>query len=180
MTLGVVGHTGRAVRVEDRVYKRLIQTDAAINPGNSGGPLVDIRGNVIGINTVVRSDAQGIGFAIPIDLAKGIADELIANGKVKRPWTGLNTANITPDLAAYLGLSRPEGAIIDQIDRRGPAWRAGVRPGDVIRELAGRKIRSREDAEAIVGRARIGDKLKIVVEREGELYQGEIIVSEKP
>jgi S1-C subfamily serine protease len=180
VTLGVVGHTGRAVQVDDRVYKRLIQTDAAINPGNSGGALVDIQGNVIGINTIVRSDAQGIGFAIPIDLAKGLADELIRTGKIKRPWTGLNVAEVTPDIAAYLSLRDSSGALVDQLDRRGPAWESGMRPGDVIRELGGKKIRTRGEAETIINAARIGDKLKIVVERNGELMQGEITVGEKP
>jgi serine protease Do len=180
VTVGVVGHTGRAMQVEDRVYKRLIQTDAAINPGNSGGPLADIHGNVIGINTVVRSDAQGIGFAIPIDLAKSIADELIKHGKIKRPWTGLNTIDLTPDLAAYLGLSRTQGAVVDRIDRRGPAWRAGMRPGDLIVEFGGRKIRSRADVEAVVQGVKIGDRLAILVEREGELLKGQIVVDEKP
>ena len=180
VTVGVVGHTGRAVQVEDRVYKRLIQTDAAINPGNSGGALVDIHGNVIGINTIVRSDAQGIGFAIPIDLAKGIADELIRTGKIKRPWTGLNVADVTADLASYLNLRDTSGAFVDQLDRRGPAWEAGMRPGDVIRELDGKKIRTRGEAESIINAARINQKLKIVVEREGELLKGEITVGEKP
>jgi serine protease Do len=180
VTVGVVGHVGRAVRVDDRVYKSLIQTDAAINPGNSGGALVDIHGKVIGINTVVRSDAQGIGFAIPIQLAKGIVDELIKHGKVKRPWAGLNVQDVTPDIAAYLGLSRVEGAFLDQMDRRSPAWQAGVRPGDIVRELKGKKVRSRRDVEAITEAAKIGDRLPIVVEREGALFKGEIVVTEKP
>jgi serine protease Do len=180
VTLGVVGHTGRAVRVEDRVYKRLIQTDAAINPGNSGGPLCDIHGNVIGVNTVVRTDAQGIGFAIPIDLAKGIADELILHGKIKRPWTGLNVQDITPDIAQYLGLPSAGGVYVDQIDRRGPAWRAGVRPGDIIRELGGKRMRNRGDVDTLLSSTKIGDRWPILVEREGERYKGEIIVAEKP
>jgi S1-C subfamily serine protease len=180
VTLGVIGHTGRAVRVEDRVYKSLIQTDAAINPGNSGGALVDIHGNVIGINTVVRADAQGIGFAIPIHVAKGIADELSRNGKVKRPWTGLNVQDVTPDLASYLGLSRAEGAVVDQMDRRGPAWQAGIRPGDLIREIGGKKIRTRKEVDDLIASAKIGDHFSVVVEREGELYKGEIRVGEKP
>ena len=180
VTVGVVGHTGRAVRLENRVYKRLIQTDAAINPGNSGGALVDIHGNVIGINTVVRSDAQGIGFAIPIDLAKAITDELAQNGKVKRPWAGLNTQDVTRDVAAYLGLDRAEGVFVDQIDRRGPAWQAGIRPGDVIRELGGRRVRQRGDVEAVLSRAKIGDRLDSVVEREGRSLRGEITVAESP
>jgi len=180
VTLGVIGHAGRAVRVDDRVYKRLIQTDAAINPGNSGGALCNIRGEVVGINTVVRSDAQGIGFAIPIDLARSIADELIRVGKIKRPWTGLNVRDVTADLAAYLGLDRAEGALVDQIDRRGPAWAAGIRPGDVLREIGGRKVRGRADVEAALSGIRIGQKLPLVVEREGQRFRGELTVSEKP
>lgn len=180
VTVGVVGHTGRAIRVNDRVYKRLIQTDAAINPGNSGGALVDIQGNVIGINTVVRSDAQGIGFAIPIDVAKGIADELVRSGKIKRPWTGINAENVTPDVAAYLGLDRAEGVYVDQIDRRGPAWQAGMRPGDLIRELGRQKIRSRADVDRLIASAKIGDRLPVLVEREGRMLKGEIVVAEKP
>ena len=180
VTLGVIGHTGRAVKVDDRVYKQLIQTDAAINPGNSGGALVDIHGQVIGINTVVRTDAQGIGFAIPIDLAKSIADQLIRDGKIKRPWTGINAADVTPDIAEYLGLERVEGAFVDQIDRRGPAWQAGVRPGDVLRELAGRKIRTAKDVETILASAKIGQKLKVLVERDGRRLEGEITVTERP
>lgn len=180
VTVGVVGHTGRAVQVEDRVYKSLVQTDAAINPGNSGGPLVDIHGNVIGINTIVRSDAQGIGFAIPIHVAKSIADELILHGKIKRPWTGLNTIDITPEIAYSVGLDRPEGAFVDRLDRRGPAWKAGVRPGDVIRELGGRKVRTQEDVRAVLAGAKIGQKLNITVERQGDMLKGEIVVEEKP
>jgi serine protease Do len=180
VTVGVVGHAGRAMQIGDRVYKRLIQTDAAINPGNSGGPLVDLRGSVIGINTIVRSDAQGIGFAIPIDLAKSIADELIRNGRINRPWTGLNSVDVTPELAARLGLDRAGGVIVDRIDRRGPAWRAGVRPGDYIRELAGKRIRSAAEVERITSGARIGDKFKIVVDRGGQLLEGEIVVVQKP
>lgn len=180
VTVGVVGHTGRAMRVEDRVYKSLIQTDAAINPGNSGGPLVDIRGNVIGINTIVRADAQGLGFAIPIHVAKAIGDELGRSGKIRRPWAGLNVADVTPDVASYLGLQRAEGVFVEQLDRRGPAWRAGVRPGDVIRELDGKKVRSRAEVEAILARAKIGDRLGILVQREEGLLRGEMEVTEKP
>jgi serine protease Do len=180
VTVGVVGNTGRSVEVEDRVYKSLIQTDAAINPGNSGGPLVDINGRVIGINTIVRTDAQGIGFAIPIHEAKALADELVRHGKIKRPWTGLNTHDVDEERASYFGLSRLDGAFVDRLDRRGPAWRAGIRPGDVIREMDGKKVRTKAEADAIISAAKIGDKLSVTVEREGELLKGEITVAEKP
>jgi serine protease Do len=180
VTVGVVSHTGRAVQVEDRLYKSLVQTDAAINPGNSGGPLIDIHGSVIGINTVVRSGAQGIGFAIPIHLAKAIADELILHGKIKRPWTGLNAQPVSPEIAAMIGLERVEGVFVDRLDRRGPAFKAGVRPGDVIREIGGRKIRALADVDTALGNLKIGQKIPIVVEREGQMLKGELIVEEKP
>ncbi|MBM3458071.1 MAG: PDZ domain-containing protein, partial [Armatimonadetes bacterium] len=180
VTLGVVGHTGRAVQVEDRLYSKLIQTDAAINPGNSGGPLIDIHGKVIGINTVVRADAQGIGFAIPIDLAKSIADELIRSGKIKRPWIGLVAEDLNPRVAMYLNLAETQGCYVEKLVRRGPAFQAGVRPGDLVRSLGGRPIRSRQDVDGVVNRAKIGRKLEIIVERQGERFQGEIEVQEKP
>ncbi len=180
VTLGVVSHTGRAMQVDDRVYKRLIQTDAAINPGNSGGALINIHGEVIGINTVVRNGAQNLGFAIPIDVAKGLSDELIRSGKIKRPWTGLNVTEVTPDLAAYLGLERREGAIVERLDRRGPAYRGGIRPGDLILELSGKKVKNRAEVEALLSRAKIGDTLNLMVERGGELLKGDITVAEKP
>ena len=180
VTVGVVGHTGRAVQVEDRLYSKLIQTDAAINPGNSGGPLVDIHGKVIGINTVVRSDAQGIGFAIPIDVAKGIADELLRSGRIKRPWIGLVAEDLTPRTARYLGRDSAEGCYVEQLNRRGPAAQAGVQPGDVIRSLGGRAVRRKQDVEAVVNGARIGQKLQIVLERQDGGYKGEIVVIEKP
>ncbi|HEU4753410.1 MAG TPA: trypsin-like peptidase domain-containing protein [Armatimonadota bacterium] len=176
VTLGVIGHTGRAVQVDDRVYQRLIQTDAAINPGNSGGPLVDIHGRVVGINTIVRSDAQGIGFAIPIHLAKGIADELIRSGKIKRPWTGL----ITEPATDYMGPDEPEGLLITKMYRRGPGWQAGIRPGDILRELAGRKIRTQRDFDTTVAGLKIGQKVDILVERDGQRLKGELTIGERP
>ncbi len=178
VTVGVVSHTGRAVQVDDRVYKSLIQTDAAINPGNSGGALLDIHGNLIGINTVVRRDARGIGFAIPIDVAKSIADELIRSGKVKRPWTGLNVQDAV--VRTVDGPQRLEGALVDGLDRRGPAYKAGIRPGDLIREVEGHKVRSRTDVDAVLKAARIGQRIHVVVERDGELLKGEIPVTERP
>jgi serine protease Do len=184
VTLGVVGHTGRAVQVEDRLYKELIQTDAAINPGNSGGPLADIQGRVIGINTIVRSDAQGIGFAIPINLAKRITDEILAHGRVKRPWTGLNIQDVTPEIANFLDLRRVEGCYVDRLARSSPAFRAGVRPGDLVIEVNGKRVSSRSEADAILARVKIGDKVSIVVDRREEAgfrrLRGEIEVAEKP
>src|SRR6266567_1057109 len=115
VTAGVVSSVDRPIKTEDRSYERLIQTDAAINPGNSGGPLVDIQGRVIGINTVVLADAQGIGFAIPIDVAQRVVQELVRYGRVNRPWTGLSAQTITREIANYLGMAEASGAIVDQV-----------------------------------------------------------------
>ena len=180
VTLGVVGHTGRALETEDRLYKTLIQTDAAINPGNSGGPLCDIHGSVIGINTVIRADAQGLGFAIPIDVAKSIADELQKFGKIKRPWIGLISKDLDEETARYLGAAEGSGVYVEILSRRGPAFRAGVRPGDVIRSINGRTVRTRQQVEDLVAGLKIGQKIEIVVEREGQRFKGEIEVVEKP
>jgi serine protease Do len=180
VTQGVVSNTGRPVQVGDRAYKRLIQTDAAINPGNSGGPLVDASGRVIGINTMILSEAQGIGFAIPINEARRTAEELKRYGKVKRPWVGLSPRELTPQLAEYLGLPATRGAIIEQIAPRSPAARAGLQPGDLIVQLGGRPCRSAEEVNASLGNVKIGQRLPILVQRGDHRLKGEIVVEEAP
>jgi S1-C subfamily serine protease len=180
VTQGVISNTGRPVRTPERAYKRLIQTDAAINPGNSGGPLVDGSGRVIGINTMILADAQGIGFAIPIDEARRTADQLLRYGKVKRPWTGLIVAPLRREMAEYLGLSTTRGVIIEQIAPRSPAEAAGLEPGDLIYELGGRRVRSIDDVRAVLSSIKIGQRLPIVVQRGDRLFKGEIEVGEAP
>jgi serine protease Do len=180
VTQGVISNVGRPVQIGERSYKRLIQTDAAINPGNSGGPLVDSRGRVIGINTMIVADAEGIGFAIPIDEARATAEQLKRYGKVKRPWVGMGTRALTPQLAAYLELPVSQGAIIDQLSPRGPAAQAGLQPGDLIRELGRRRIRSIEEVKSVLEALKIGQRLPIVVQRGEKLLKGEIVVEEAP
>jgi S1-C subfamily serine protease len=171
---------GRPVNTGERSFERLIQTDAAINPGNSGGPLVDGKGRVIGINTVVLADAQGIGFAIPIDVAVRVSQELIRYGKVKRPWTGFSVQTVTPEIANYLGMSEATGAIVDQVVRRGPAARAGLQPGDIILQLQGQSIRRAEDVTSRLKKAKIGDRLPVTILRGEQQLKGEIEVDEAP
>jgi serine protease Do len=180
VTAGVVSSVDRPVKTGDRSYERLIQTDAAINPGNSGGPLVDIQGRVIGINTVVLADAQGIGFAIPIDVAQRVAQELIRYGHVNRPWTGLSAQTITREIANYLGMAEASGAIVDQIVPDSPAAQAGLRPGDIILQLQGKKIGNGEEVRDLLKKARIGDHLKITVLRGDQILKGEINVATAP
>ena len=143
LTTGIISALHRSIRTEDgNEIEDLIQTDAAINPGNSGGPLLDSNGDVIGINTAIFSLSggyQGIGFAIPINLAKRVAEQLITSGKVARPWLGISGLSLNPSLADGLGLSVSQGVLVVQVVRGGPAHQAGLRGGD--REVLVRGIR---------------------------------------
>jgi len=141
VTMGIISATGRDIQASP--FGTFIQTDAAINPGNSGGALVDANGNLIGINTLIFSRSggyQGIGFAIPVSLAKTVMEEIIETGTVTRGWFGVEVANITPELADSLGLKTTHGAIVGAIDRGSPAERSGMRLGDVIVAVGGRPV----------------------------------------
>ncbi len=127
LTTGVVSALGRPLQTDnDNFIYNVIQTDAAINPGNSGGPLLDSRGRVIGVNTAVRQNAEGIGFAVPVDTLKRVVPALIENGVYPHPWLGLLGYSITPDLAEALNLPVPEGVLVAQLYREGPALAAGI------------------------------------------------------
>jgi Do/DeqQ family serine protease len=150
-TQGIVSAVGRN-RLGLNTYEDFIQTDAAINPGNSGGALIDTRGELVGINTAIYSEtggSLGIGFAIPAATAHHILDEILAHGRVRRGWLGLEPQDITPDLAQAFGLKDTRGAIVARILPGGPAARAGVRVGDVILSLDGQPV---EDAYDLVNR----------------------------
>lgn len=142
VTMGIVSAVGREIGAANP-FGSFIQTDAAINPGNSGGALVDANGNLVGINSLIYSQSggyQGIGFAIPVGLAKKVMEQIIETGSVTRGWFGVEVANITPELAESLGLSGTRGAIVGGIERASPAERAGVRLGDVIVAIGGRAV----------------------------------------
>jgi serine protease DegQ len=142
VTMGIVSAIGREINAAN-AFASFIQTDAAINPGNSGGALVDASGNLVGINTLIYSRSggyQGIGFAIPVGLARRILEEIIETGAVTRGWFGVEVANITPELAESLGLAGTRGAIVGGIERGSPADRAGIRLGDVIVAVGGRDV----------------------------------------
>jgi serine protease DegS len=139
VTLGIVSATGRS-RLGINTYENFIQTDAAINPGNSGGALINARGELIGINTAIFSQtgsSHGIGFAIPVDLAVGVMDQLIRNGRVVRAWLGITGQDVTPALAESFGLRDAEGVLVSGVLEDGPADKAGFRPGDVITHVDG-------------------------------------------
>jgi serine protease Do len=166
LTAGVVSAKGRQIGAGP--YDNFIQTDASINPGNSGGPLVNLRGEVVGVNTAIFSRTGGnlgIGFAIPIDAAREILPELIKTGKVTRGWLGVNIQRITPEIAKALGLENSSGALVSNVMEDSPAARAGVQTGDVIVEFAGEKVADSSKLPAIVAGIDVGESVKMTVIR---------------
>jgi Do/DeqQ family serine protease len=181
VTLGIVSTLKRPSSQVGISDKRLdfIQTDAAINPGNSGGPLVNARGEVIGINTAIRADAMGIGFAIPIDKAKDIANQLQRNGKVAHPYLGVQMVTLTPDLArqnnsdpnSSIMLPEVSGVLVMQVIPNSPAASSGIRRGDVILQIDGQSINSAEELQKVVENSRVGQSLQLKVQRGKQIQQ---------
>jgi serine protease Do len=181
VTMGIISATGRAnVGIVD--YEDFIQTDAAINPGNSGGALVDTRGQLIGINTAIYSETggyQGIGFAVPSNLAREVTEQLVARGRVVRGWVGITRiTDVTEENAPQLGLKETLGVLVLEIVRRGPAARAGLEPGDVIVALDGQPIDDAAHLRNALAAAKVGGELRLSVVREGHRHEIRIPVEE--
>ena len=168
VTAGIVSAVGRSDVVPQgrAMYASFIQTDASINPGNSGGPLVNIRGEVIGINAAIRADGQGIGFAIPANMAKKVLPQL-AHGKVERSFLGVSVRDMTPELARSLKLDRVIGAVVANVVQGSPAAEGGVRPGDVILAFDGSPVHSASDLPWLAASAGVRQKVPMEVVREG-------------
>ncbi|MEH6493640.1 S1C family serine protease [Halopseudomonas sp.] len=170
VTMGIISATGRN-QLGLNTYEDFIQTDAAINQGNSGGALVDAQGNLIGINTAIFSQAgsaQGIGFAIPAKLAVEVMQAIIQHGRVIRGWLGVEVQPMTPELAESFGLDISQGIVVASLYRNGPAWNAGLLPGDVILRIDNQPATSGRQAMNQVARAKPGDRIKLNVLRNGE------------
>lgn len=182
VTMGIVSALGRAnVGIAD--YEDFIQTDAAINPGNSGGPLVNIEGELIGINTAIFSQTggyQGIGFAVPSNMAKSVMTQLIKKGKVTRGWLGVTIQNVTPELAREFGLKKPTGALVTDVLKGSPAEDAGLKRGDVIIELNGKEVNDVESLRNRVAQTEVGSTINLKVKRESSTIQLEAIITELP
>lgn len=169
VTTGVVSATGRSFRAKDRVYNDFIQTDAAINPGNSGGPLLNVDGDVIGINTAIFASAQGIGFAIPADKVRRIVHEISQFGKVRPAWVGIDGESITPDLAQQLHWDRNYGVLVGGVDEGSPAAKAGIQTGDVLATIAGSPVTDPEDLDVRLRGYPAQSTLNLEVYRSGKL-----------
>src|SRR2546425_6608865 len=186
VTAGVISATHRDIKAEAAsggIYKNMIQTDEAINPGNSGGPLVNAQGEVIGVNTFIftkSGGSEGIGFAIPIDAAKRVVDELIRYGKVRNVWIGVGTWDITPYLAERIGTNDRNGLYVASLEKGSPADKAGVKIGDIIRKVNGTPVGDVNEAYRALFGANVGDTITLTVERDGKSATRRLVLQELP
>ena len=189
VTTGIVSGTGRTSAQVGVADKRIdfIQTDAAINPGNSGGPLLNAKGEVIGINTAIIQNAQGLGFAIPVNAARDIAEELIAKGKVEHPFIGIQMAEVTPELKQELrrqksfGIGCRRRSLSNRC--RSPTLqqnRRGLQKGDVIQAIAGEKTKRADRLQQIVGKTKVGNNLNLELLRDGKQVELDVEVGVLP
>ncbi len=165
VTVGVVSAVERNIDTGSKTMYGVIQTDAAINPGNSGGPLVDLTGNVIGINTMIYSDAQGLGFAVSSNTCKKVIDNLLTTGKVQWPYLGVQVSTMTEQIANENGLPYLEGAYVVGVQQLSPAARAGVKNGDIITAIDSKKIRTADELVSVIRSHNVGDTITLEIVR---------------
>jgi serine protease Do len=180
VTVGVLSARGRDLSEMGREYPNLLQTDAAINPGNSGGPLANLRGEVIGVNTAIHRWGQGIGFAIPINRVREIKDMLVKDGKVVRPFIGINMMEVDEAKARYLDMPAAEGVLIYQLIKGSPADLAGLKRADVILSIDGKKVESPKDLQTAIRSRKVGDTIKLTIWRDKKKMDVEVKLAEMP
>ncbi len=182
VTLGIVSAVGRAdVGIAD--YEDFIQTDAAINPGNSGGAMVNVRGELVGINTAIFSRSggyMGIGFAVPSNMVRNVMESLVQRGKVIRGWLGVSIQGVTPDLAKNFGLSDAKGALVSEVLAGSPADKAGITSGDVIVTFDGKEVEDQTALRNIVAQTAVGKDVKVKVVRDGKSKTIKVKIGEQP
>lgn len=182
VTMGIISAVGRN-NLHINHFENFIQTDAAINFGNSGGALVDIHGNLLGINSAIYSQTGGsigIGFAIPVSTARTVLESIIKHGQVVRGWIGIESQDITPELADSFGLARSSGAIIAGVVRNGPADRAGVRPGDILLAVEGKAVKSTGEMLNLIAQLAPGAKAKLTLMRQNREATVDVTVGKRP
>jgi serine protease Do len=187
-TMGIVSATGRSMNGEIENYEDFIQTDAPINPGNSGGALVDLHGDLIGINTAILSGNgegigaeggnEGIGFAIPINMAHAVMDQLVSHGKVLRGFLGLLPQDVTPSIARQFGLNQPGGALVAEVEPDKPAAKAGIKQGDVILKVNGQTVGSANDLRLRISESAPGSVAKLEVSRDGKVQDIDVTLGQ--
>jgi serine protease Do len=180
VTHGVVSALQRTIQEQDVSINNAIQTDASINPGNSGGPLVDDHGRVVGINTAIVQGAQNVGFAISINTAKPIVQDLIQSGKVNRAYLGVNFIDLTPGETRSLGLPSAEGVGVTQVGSGSPADQAGIQRGDAIVSIAGQPVRNSGDLVEALRQHKAGEKVTIEYYRSGQKRSTDVTLGERP
>jgi len=181
VTAGIISAKGRGIGITAR--EEFLQTDAAINPGNSGGPLVNLHGEVVGINTAISSRTggyQGVGFAIPVNLAKWVSSQLVEHGSVTRAFLGIGIQELTPELASHLGMQGTPGTMVTEIRPDSPAAEAGVKTGDVVIEFGGHAIHNPREIQAVVEQASIGSKQPLVIIRDGKRMTLNVTMRQQP
>ena len=166
VTVGVISGTHRS-DLGIATFENFLQTDASINPGNSGGPLIDLEGNVIGINTAIAEIGSGVGFAIPMEMATQIANSLIDEGTVERGWLGVGIQSLTPELAVSFAVSQEEGVLVNNVDDGTPAHKAGLLQGDIIISYDGQVVLNSKSLQKLVAESRIGKSVRLKIIREG-------------
>src|SRR5271168_5318812 len=182
-TMGIVSATGRGgLGIEN--YEDFIQTDAAINPGNSGGAMIDLHGDLIGINTAILSGGgggnQGVGFAIPINMARSVMEQIVGHGKVVRGYMGVHIQDLTPDLAKQFGLSQASGVLISDVESGKPADRAAIKKGDVILALNGETVDSANPLRLAISQTSPGSTIKLTIWRDGKTQDINVALAELP
>jgi len=181
VTLGVVSNLGRSFRVGESTFYDVIQTDAAINPGNSGGPLVNLQGEVVGINSVMVSGAENIGFAISANTAKPVFEALIKPPhRVIRAWLGVVLQTVTSKLASERGLARSRGVLIVRVEKNSPAGRAGLQPGDIITRFQDKEVTEATQLIKAIWECRVGQRVKITFWRGQEEKEAWVVLAERP
>ncbi|MFN0067607.1 MAG: DegQ family serine endoprotease [Limisphaerales bacterium] len=183
VTMGIVGGVGRASPGLTLGYQDFIQTDAAINPGNSGGALVDAEGRLLGVNTAILSRTggnHGIGFAVPVNLARSVMENLVEHGRVVRGFLGVNIQDLTPALAKQFKLEEPRGALVAEVTPDSPADKAGLRSGDVITAIAGRTVKDSQHLKVTVGQTPPDSKVELLYLRDGKEKSANIVLRELP
>jgi len=178
VTAGIVSSKNRII--DAGPYDDFIQTDASINPGNSGGPLLDLSGRVVGINTAIVASGQGIGFAIPVNMAKNIVQQLKDKGEVTRGWLGVGIQEISQELAEYYGLDSKEGVLVTQVFEGDPADKAGIQKGDIITAINDDKIKSTRELSGKIANVPVGEETRITIVRSGKTLTLPVVVAKYP